>query len=134
MDKYLICLKSKQLVDNDEISQNYEGELYVSNFGVLTYDISYKDTNDMPSSIIIIFEDDKLLSIKIISQDISGVFKLALNEKTEGVYFVGKSKLPLHFFLKRINKNDLDIAIEYDIYSHEQLLSSNTLEIEVKKC
>ena len=43
MDKYLICLKSKQLVDNDEISQNYEGELYVSNLGVLTYDISYKE-------------------------------------------------------------------------------------------
>ena len=134
MDKYLICLKSKQLVDNDEISQNYEGELYVSNLGVLTYDISYKDTNNMPSSIIILFEDDKLLSIKLVSQELSGVFKLSLNEKTEGVYFVGNSKLPLHFFLKRIKQNDLDIEIEYDIYSHEQLLSCNTLEIEVKKC
>ena len=61
-------------------------------------------------------------------------FKLSLNEKTEGVYFVGNSKLPLHFFLKKIKQNDLDIEIEYDIYSHEQLLSCNTLEIEVKKC
>ena len=96
--------------------------------------ISYKDINNMPSSIIILFEDDKLLSIKLVSQELSGVFKLSLNEKTEGVYFVGNSKLPLHFFLKRIEQNDLDIEIEYDIYSHEQLLSCNTLEIEVKKC
>ena len=56
------------------------------------------------------------------------------DKKTEGVYFVGNSKLPLHFFLKKIKQNDLDIEIEYDIYSHEQLLSCNTLEIEVKKC
>ena len=83
---------------------------------------------------IILFENDKLLSIKLVSQELSGVFKLSLNEKTEGVYFVGNSKLPLHFFLKKIKQNDLDIKIEYDIYSHEQLLSCNTLEIEVKKC
>ena len=70
MDKYLICLKSKQLVYNYDISQNYEGELYVSNLGVLTYDISYKDINNMPSSIIILFEDDKLLSIKLVSQEL----------------------------------------------------------------
>ena len=63
MDKYLICLKSKQLVDNDEISQNYEGELYVSNLGVLTYDISYKDINNMPSSIIILGNSVNTISV-----------------------------------------------------------------------
>ncbi|MGM9858150.1 MAG: hypothetical protein ACI311_02750 [Bacilli bacterium] len=134
MEKYLILLKSKQIVDNDVISQNYEGEMYVSNLNVLTYEISYKDTNNIPSSIVVLFEEDELLSVKIISNDIFGVFKLALNEKTEGMYFVGKSKLPLNFFLKKIERNDVDFVIEYDIYSHEKILSCNTLEIEVKKC
>lgn len=134
MEKYFVNVISKQTIDGEIQSSVFEGELIISHNGVLNYQVSYINNDKKIASMVLIFEDDESITVKLNDGGLTGVFMLSLNEETEGCYSINNSKLLLNFFLKKINKKAIDISLEYDIFTNGNLLSNNVLEIEVKKC
>ena len=134
MEKYFVNVISKQTIDGEIQSSVFEGELIISHNGVLNYQVSYVNNDKKIASMVLIFEDDESITVKLNDGSLTGVFMLSLNEETEGCYSFNNSKLLLNFFLKKINKKAIDISLEYDIFTNGNLLSNNVLEIEVKKC
>ena len=134
MEKYFVNVISKQTIDGEIQSSVFEGELIISHNGVLNYQVSYLNNDKQMASMVLIFEDDESITVKLNDGSLTGVFMLSLNEETEGCYSFNNSKLLLNFFLKKINKKAIDISLEYDIFTNGNLLSNNVLEIEVKKC
>ena len=134
MEKYFVNVISKQTIDGEIQSSVFEGELIISHNGVLNYQVSYVNNDKKIASMVLIFEDDESITVKLNDGSLTGVFMLSLNEETEGCYSINNSKLLLNFFLKKINKKAIDISLEYDIFTNGNLLSNNVLEIEVKKC
>ena len=134
MEKYFVNVISKQAIDDEIQSSVFEGELIISHNGVLNYQVSYLNNDKQMASMVLIFEDDESITVKLNDGSLTGVFMLSLNEETEGCYSFNNSKLLLNFFLKKINKKAIDISLEYDIFTNGNLLSNNVLEIEVKKC
>lgn len=134
MEKTAVKIKSIQNIDGDVAKEIYDGEIFPLDESQDTLSLTYFDSNKELVSMTIYFYNDAECMIKLIRKEYSAIINMKLDEKTHGKYVINDRTMELEFVLKKFFKKSLDISFEYDIFTMGKIVSSNILEIEVKKC
>ncbi len=134
MEKTFVTITSTQEINDEKISETFNGELYSLDDSDSMLSISYVDNQDKLITIKLLFVDESECNIKISQRDYEALINLKLDELTHGKYLFKSRTLELDFKLVKFFKKSLDILFEYDIFTNDKIISHNTLEIEVKKC
>ncbi|MCF0117041.1 MAG: hypothetical protein HUJ61_03205 [Bacilli bacterium] len=135
MEIFSVKIDMIQEIDHHQASSTLMGDGYFMSEDNSCFVIETKDESNYPILMRIIFTGDDSLQVKIQGEGYTSIHDLKMNVKTMGASFVDNQRLDYQFVLLKFIKKNLDIYLEYDIYSNGTKISKNTFELEVtQKC